>query len=562
MSTWHVSLWSTQEAEPRQLGVRSFFVTWYQQHEQVRQALHRPGWIDRSALSVAMVDKEFLVRHANEAIRSGDFKNGLNLLVNLSRIHADRFAGSLSGVAQLLMQRGGTSVVSRVIGARSSRRGLQAEDASLRMLRMLLGHEREDDERFLREAMVSQDEYAAFAAKCLLIDKMLGDGRETAAFDEFKKSWPARCIQPYVELIVAQQADLTHPTRAYRPCCPYLDTLATSGTTSPIEFSEIWNSVPFAHARMDVHRPSIAGGGCRGCFRQGVTAEEIVAISLLDNDDPGPLQRENLAKVRRHFLRGDVVLKSRPVALSLNLGVSCNLRCVMCSARWSKYSKAYDILPEHLPALFPLLPHANYLSLSGGEPLLSPTTRYLADYVIAHPEINDYLIFAIVTNGTLLGRCMEWLTALKRLSIVVSLDGIRDSYRHIRGGSWEQVEASVLQVHEYARSMPGRWRVETANVLMKSSLGSLREFASWHCRHKLRTRFAKVLFFGDDPLIPEEDLLACPGLLRDIPDWREILHESIAMFEEAKDATAVQSLRHYRDELTSRVAAEGLDNTV
>ena len=542
---------------------RAFFASRFSRRPQASSVLCQPGWIDRTLLSDGISDKQFLLTHAIQALRCGDSQNALNILLNLSRIHPDVLAESLATLDSLWRRERRISFVKSccdsLVRLGSPEKGRNRENSCRRLLGILLGHKSQGDENHLREELISSDPYVAFAARCLLINLMLGQGREEEAFEAFKCSWPLRCVEPYLSLIVAQRPDLPHPSRGFRPCCPYLEPTASCEVESPIDFLQVWNSLAFAHSRMDVHRPSASGGGCRSCFMQGVYGEDyLIGSHSATLEDPSPLQLENLASVRKHFLRGDVLLRSYPVMLSLNLGLSCNLRCIMCSAKWSKYSKEYDFSQEQVASVLPLLPYAGCLNLSGGEPLVYSTTKYLVEYITAHPEINDHLVVSFGTNGTLLERSLEWLSGLKRVEVWVSLDSLGSAYEHIRGGSWEQVQRNVLAFNERVEASGGRWKIFTANILMKSSLASLRELVLWHCKHAISSMYYKVLLYGDDPLIPQEDLIACPSLLQDIPDWREILDDSIQLLRGAGDGRGATSLEHFCKELKARVTAECL----
>ncbi len=66
----------------------------------------------------------------------------------------------------------------------------------------------------------------------------------------------------------------------------------------------------------------------------------------------------------------------------------------------------------------------------------------LVQHVTAHPEINDNLVISFGTNGTLLEKSLDWLSALKRLETTVSLDGVGSAYEYIRGGSWQHMDAT------------------------------------------------------------------------------------------------------------------------
>ena len=524
---------------------RTSMEDWFWRQFRSAALLYRPGWVDRRLFRHALRDKDFLLGYAVRALQAGDLRNGLNLLVNLSRIRPDVLQANAANLERWC-------------------EGSQDAELVVRMLGMLLGRNQVDEkaERQLREAMTSSDEHLAFAAKCLVIDTMLSQGRGEEAFDEFKTSWPLRCLDPYLALLVSQETCEPTPSRTFRACCPYAGPNAYCSARAPIDFVRIWNDDSLAFARMDVHRPSRVDTGCRSCFLQGVYGKEhLIGFPSTQLAHPSPLQTENLAKTREHFLRGDVRVGSYPVVLSLSMGMACNLRCVMCSAKWSKYTDKYDLLPEHVAAVLPLLPYAGFLTFTGGEPLLYPATQRLMEHIAAHPEINDHLAVAFTTNGTLLEKSLPWLEGIKNLEIRVSLDALGSAYQHIRGTSWERVERNVLAFHARCGAADRNWKIVSSNILMKSSLVCLRELVAWHCRHRIASTYLRV-FLDVDPLARQEDLIAYPELLREIPDWREILHRSIAMLRETGDVMAAENLEHFREELLASLAARGMHEAV
>ena len=509
--------------------------------------LHQPGWIDRRLVALAVSDKTRLLGYAVRALESGDLRNGLNVLVNLSRIHPDVLVEHAPELRRWYSNR------------------QQSPDQALlqRMLATLLEDQGPDDEVYLREAMRSSDEYIAFAAKCLLIDHMLDRGRDEETFEEFKLSWPLHCIDPYLAFLVSQETCQPVPSRAFSACCPYIGEVAFCGTREPLDLVAKWNDFHFAQMRLEVHRSSVTRkSGCRRCFIQGMYgSDHLIGVHNLKLENPSALQQENLAKARRHFLRGDALVQSYPVVLNISLGMSCNLRCIMCSAKWSKYSNVYDFSQEQIEAALPLLPYAGSFTFTGGEPLLYPATKFLMEYIVAHPEINDHLAIAFTTNGTLLEKSLPWLDGIKNLEIRVSLDAMGDAYQHIRGTSWEHIQRNVLAFKERCGAGDRRWKIVSSNILMKTSLPGLQEFVAWHGKHRIPSSYFRV-FLEHDRLARQEDLIRYPKLLRKIPGWRDILQDSSQMLRDASDCSGAENIDHFREELEKSISEKGLRRSV
>jgi MoaA/NifB/PqqE/SkfB family radical SAM enzyme len=85
------------------------------------------------------------------------------------------------------------------------------------------------------------------------------------------------------------------------------------------------------------------------------------------------------------------------------------------------------------------------VSIVGGEPLWHPDAREILEYCQKHELAID-----IVTNGLLIDEVgADWLAAIERLSILVSLDGLEPVHDRIRGkGAFRKVDAAIRRLAE------------------------------------------------------------------------------------------------------------------
>lgn len=132
-----------------------------------------------------------------------------------------------------------------------------------------------------------------------------------------------------------------------------------------------------------------------------------------------------------------------------NLTESCNLRCSHCyqegAAPGDGPSLSADQIRtvlDRLLGLFGAWGIPGHLSLSGGEPLVSPRFWEVAEVLGARTGGPG---FSVLTNGTLVtGPVARRLKALGCRFVQVSLDGSRDVHDRIRGrGSFDQAAAGL-----------------------------------------------------------------------------------------------------------------------
>lgn len=118
----------------------------------------------------------------------------------------------------------------------------------------------------------------------------------------------------------------------------------------------------------------------------------------------------------------------RPEYLFIRALETCNANCFMCEFALSK--DRYRFPPESMRALLPRAREQGirYVRLTGGEPLVH---REIGELVAAISDAS--LRSSLITNGWLLTRKLDDLTAAGLQQVIVSIDGMRETHDEIRG---------------------------------------------------------------------------------------------------------------------------------
>lgn len=230
---------------------------------------------------------------------------------------------------------------------------------------------------------------------------------------------------------------------------------------------------------MDGQQPS----ACDYCWRIENTQPDAISDRHLKSASPWALP---------HFDRAVEAGKSGapiyPSYLEVNMGTTCNMRCLYCSpefsSKWAEDTKRhggyklvsktlYDPVwmtksgmdqiqdPNPYEAAFErwlpeVAPHLHTLRLTGGEPLLNKSTFRIMEELIANPRPD--LEFAINTNlcvpDALVDRMIDTLNRMtgkvKSVTVFTSAEAYGAQQEFARDGmNWEQFVNNVRKVLAY-----------------------------------------------------------------------------------------------------------------
>ena len=138
--------------------------------------------------------------------------------------------------------------------------------------------------------------------------------------------------------------------------------------------------------------------------------------------------RKNLALFKEEASRRCIVMRSKPVHLTVVLTTRCNLRCGMCARVERKGELPRDIAEK----IRPLYPHLCQLHWQGGEVFLDERFDGMFEEAARYPDIAQF----IVTSGLLIDRHRAERLVRGRAGLTFSIDTVDPaSYERIRRGA-------------------------------------------------------------------------------------------------------------------------------
>ena len=357
------------------------------------------------------------------------------------------------------------------------------------------------------------------------------------------------CIQPWYELQVQYDGQV-------RFCCYYVG----SDTLNPHEATDIsvfWNSPTIQKARQEVVSGNPVGTGCSNCQ---MLKYETPGRLFDSYDQPylNDVQRKNLLNAKRNFDEKKIIVDSWPVKYYFNFGLPCNLRCDFCTQKIDLHVKkdlrqlSYEFLDKNKPHLI----KADEFAVIGGEPLVIPSCRKFIKAMANDPVYHDVLL-SIYTNGVLLHKNMEDLRKLKRVTLVVSLDSVGETYEKIRitpkgKGNWPGVRDNILNfIREGKEDSQRDWRVHVAGIVMKESLYNIHNFVKWCIETEAPVHF--VPFYSITPQDRKmKDPFNTPTLLDDVPGWHENMQSAVDQLNEKGWTASANTLNSMKIDLDRR----------
>jgi MoaA/NifB/PqqE/SkfB family radical SAM enzyme len=145
-------------------------------------------------------------------------------------------------------------------------------------------------------------------------------------------------------------------------------------------------------------------------------------------------------------------LSRPPVALVLSLKGLCNLNCLHCAG---PERDPIEPSPELISWVArEVLPHVRSIRLGGGdntEQLMS--TRFERFMKATEPYRFDH--FEMVTNLTKVSKSRARLIAEQMTCLEVSLEGVGNSYKQIRGVSWKRFARNMERIANARENTPG-----------------------------------------------------------------------------------------------------------
>lgn len=248
------------------------------------------------------------------------------------------------------------------------------------------------------------------------------------------------CFHPFSSLTI-------NPHGLITPCCVKdyrLGDIATAG-----DIGSIFNS-----QRVKELRKNFTNQGC-----------PEICKSCFEKEAKGVVSRRQSYNQKRSINKSKIELQH----LDISFGNICNQTCVMCSSQFSSAWFNYDkqvveqgmefrnynltftaVKRMNRKFIDSILHHGQCLKeveIKGGEPLCDPQCIYFLEQLA---KVNSQCTVSIVTNLSIVSdEFIKALSKIKRVSLRVSIDGIGDVYRWIRGGndfSYNDIEKNILRL--------------------------------------------------------------------------------------------------------------------
>ena len=146
------------------------------------------------------------------------------------------------------------------------------------------------------------------------------------------------------------------------------------------------------------------------------------------------LKLKNILLNEYEIATKQIVLKSYPRRMRIELTHKCNVSCIMCKER---KNSSFNMSDKEIEDLLDIMPYIQELTIQGGEVFLDSRFNSIIDSVIKYNPTR----VAVITNGLLLNEF--WLEKLSKTNIELtfSIDSQKkDIYEKIRvGGSFEKL---------------------------------------------------------------------------------------------------------------------------
>jgi len=369
---------------------------------------------------------------------------------------------------------------------------------------------------------------------------------------ENKQQSLQRCSAPWKTLFISQIS------KRIRPCCFYKGDFIDLNLNKDLNIKKIWNNEILQNIRFinsDLNTKNEAEG-CRNClfFQSSDEYYDIHSNKIKKNISEE--QRNNQEQAIEDYEKSMLITKATPICLQIIFGSLCNIDCIMClQAKVRKTEEKISLKSDWLLKAKNDLIKMNRIEVSGGECLLMPESAKFIKTIVDDNDFDNTELF-LYTNATLLDKHLDYLKKKRKISLSVSLDSIGSTYEYIRkGAKWGQVEGNLLKFIEISKESDKEWFVYTQNILMKSSLDRLEDFAHWSVRVGMPPAFTDFrLVMGREKVFAEENIFENPLLLDQVLNWETKLETAIEILKEANYELGARNLERMKKILIKKYA--------
>jgi len=354
------------------------------------------------------------------------------------------------------------------------------------------------------------------------------------------------CPQPWMEIQYIYSGYV-------RTCCYHIHPGEKIEELSGASPSEVFNSGIFTDLRKIIAENTHQKGYCEECY--GLKFRHASFFSSI-KEGIGEKQRKNWEKALESFNNKEIVVDHYPVLSYFDFSLECNLRCFFCSQQHQREEfKGKRLDFEELKKNKDLFTSSAYLTIIGGEPLIIPDAVKFIKWVASEKDF-DGTTLRIITNGTQIDRMMDTFEKLPRIQMGVSLEAVGENYDKLRlGASWEHTKNNVLKFKERGEEKGYHWTIGFSMVFLKSTFYTLEELVRFCVENDIEFIVSPV-FTVDDYTKEHEDVFNRPELLKDVPGWKDILENSIAMIKDKNWENADFQLKNILNILTEKTQTD------
>lgn len=375
--------------------------------------------------------------------------------------------------------------------------------------------------------------------------------------EEEEKQDLKRCTLPWYGMAITGYPDLP----VFSPCCFLYERAETVPNIGDVDLdiiknNELFKSTRLANSNDNEAINQINPNYCTSCIYYD-SSNEIKSpdISQFVDDDLTQEQIDNYKLAKSEFESEKIHIESTPIFFNILQGTNCNLNCGMCYQRplvKEDPSSAKDkISAEDVLKLKPYLRKALQITLVGGEPFVMKECLKLIKVLVEDPDFQTVRI-SLWSNATLIDKHLKMLKKHPKITLFTSPDSIGSTYEYIRrGAKWDKFESNVKAFQKMSKDNNLKWDVKTNNILMKSSIDRIEEYASWCVENNIEAYFSLLWScLGQEEFCSQEDVIANPQLLDSVLNWDIKLKKAIEIFETASNQkVAVDMLTFYRDKI-------------
>ena len=187
------------------------------------------------------------------------------------------------------------------------------------------------------------------------------------------------------------------------------------------------------------------------------------------------------------------------LTVSLALGNTCNLKCIICgpaaSSKWIKeYKDVYGIQVQNIEnvrkdlinSITSIAPDLIHIDMHGGEPMLSSIEQHqaLLDHYIHTGQAKNISIH-YTTNATIFPD-QSWLNKWKNfaeIDLQLSIDGVANRYEYLRyPADWSTLNQHADQYLKLQQQQ-SNIKLSVAHAVSAFNIFYIEEFVTW-CRQK------------------------------------------------------------------------------